>query len=95
MGAAVTVVETVKASMISGAATQKTSVMATSTTTARVITAEMARQASRSDRVAKPVDEDRDEGRRQHAPEDDVVEHVGGGVGQVVGVGQVGRSPSA
>ena len=36
----------------------------------------------------QPVDEHRDEGGRQHAPEDDVEEHVGGGVGQVVGVGQ-------
>ena len=34
------------------------------------------------------VDEHRDEGRREHAAEDDVVEHVRGRVGQVVAVGK-------
>ena len=42
----------VKASMIWGASTQNTTVMTTSTTADSVTTAEMARQASRSDRVA-------------------------------------------
>ncbi len=60
-----------------------------STTTDRVTTAEMARQASLLGAGGQAVDEDRDEGGRQHAAQDDVVEHVGGGVGQVVGVGQV------
>ena len=40
--------------------------------------------------VGQPIDEDGDEGGGEHAAEDDVVEHVGRGVGQVVGVGQRG-----
>ena len=43
----------VYAEMISGAQRKKTTLAPASTTTARVTTAEMARQASRSDRVAR------------------------------------------
>ena len=38
--------------------------------------------------VGQPVDEDGDEGGGEDAAQHDVVEHVGRGVGQVVGVGQ-------
>ena len=40
--------------------------------------------------VGQAVDEDGDEGGREDAAQHDVVEHVGRGVGQVVGVGQEG-----
>ena len=39
--------------------------------------------------VGQLVDKDRDERGREHAAQHDVVEHVGGGIGQVEGVGQV------
>ena len=79
---------TVRASMRNGAATSAATVVTSRTTTDTVRTAEMDSKASRLGLVGQAVDEDGDEGGGEDAAQHDVVEHVGRGVGQVVGVGQ-------
>ena len=74
--------------MMYGAATSAARVVESRTTTETVRTAEIDSKASRSVAVGQAVDEDRDERGREDAAQDDVVEHVGRGVGEVVRVGQ-------
>ena len=73
-----------------GAATTVTALRATSRTRAVVAMAEIGLVRLPGRLGAELLDHHRDEDRREHPPEHQLVEDVGHGVGDVVGVGQAG-----